>query len=61
MSLNEHHKEFFDKLRALLGEYNCEIEAADDGRPYGMHLPFVRFCFTDPYGEYETTFVCFDE
>jgi hypothetical protein len=43
----EMHLEFYKKLSELVREYEVDIEATDDGKPYGAALPLVAFDFCD--------------
>jgi len=44
--------EFFARLRALLKEFDVDIDIVDEGIQYGNPTPFVRFEFNAEYGVY---------
>lgn len=39
----EREKHFRQELEQLLNRHGCEIVVTDDGKPYGMHSPVLRF------------------
>ena len=57
MSERGRHIEFYQKLFALLKEYNVEMIASDDQRPYGQHRPLIGIAFEGPYAEDEWKYI----